>query len=54
MTDHLQLIQTRLAHLAKMQECLAYSLGQVHPILLLADWGALTPLNLPSGIPHDY
>ena len=43
MTDHLQLIQTRLAHLARMQAYLAYSLGQVQPLLLLADWQTLTP-----------
>ena len=43
MTDHLQLIQTRLAHLARMQQYLAYSLGQVQPLLPLADWQALTP-----------
>lgn len=43
MTDHLQLIQTRLAHLARMQQYLAYSARQVQPLLPLADWQALTP-----------
>ena len=48
MTDHLQLIQTRLAHLARMQEYLAYSRGQVQPLLPLADWQALTPAQHAS------
>lgn len=43
MTDHLQLIQTRLAHLARMQAFLDYSLGQVQPHLPLDDWQALGP-----------
>lgn len=43
MTDHLQLIQTRLAHLARMHGYLAYSLGQIQPLLPLDDWPALGP-----------
>ena len=43
MTEHLKLIQTRLAHLARMREYLAYSLGQVEAMLPLEDWQALTP-----------
>ena len=43
MTDQLQLIQTKLQHLARMQQYLAYSLGQVELMLPLKDWSALTP-----------
>ena len=43
MTDQLQLIQTKLQHLARMQRYLAYSLGQVELMLPLKDWSALTP-----------
>ena len=43
MTDQLQLIQTKLQHLARMQQDLAYSLGQVELMLPLKDWSALTP-----------
>ena len=43
MTDQLQLIQTKLQHLVRMQQYLAYSLGQVELMLPLKDWSALTP-----------
>ena len=43
MTDHLKLIRIKLEHLARMREYLAYSLSQVEPVLLLADWKALSP-----------
>ena len=48
MTDHLQLIQTRLAHLTRMQGYLAYSLGQIQPLLPLDDWPALSPAQQES------
>ena len=37
------LIQTKLQHLARMREYLAYSLGQVEKLLPLKDWAALAP-----------
>ena len=43
MTDHLLLIQTKLQHLARMREYLAYSLSQVEKLLPLGDWSALAP-----------
>lgn len=43
MTEQLLLIQTKLQHLARMREYLAYSLGQVERLLPLDDWGVLTP-----------
>jgi hypothetical protein len=43
MTEHLQLIRIKLAHLARMREYLAYSLGQVQTVLRLEDWSALSP-----------
>ena len=43
MTEHLLLIQTKLQHLARMREYLAYSLSQVEKLLPLDDWAALAP-----------
>lgn len=43
MTEHLKLIRTRLDHLARMREYLAYSLSQVESILQLKVWEALSP-----------
>ena len=43
MTEQLQIIQIKLQHLARMQEYLQYSLSQVHPLLPIQDWQALTP-----------
>lgn len=43
MTDHLQIIRTRLEHLARMREYLAYSLGQILKILPIEDWKTLSP-----------
>lgn len=43
MTDHLALLQAKLAHLARMREYLAYSLGQIERILTAPDWRMLTP-----------
>ena len=43
MTEHRLLIQTKLQHLARMREYLAYSLGQVEKLLPLEDWAALAP-----------
>ena len=43
MTDHLQLIRTKLEHLVRMREYLAYSLGQVRKVLPIEDWKALSP-----------
>lgn len=37
------LIQTKLQHLARMREYLAYSLSQVEKLLPLDDWAALAP-----------
>jgi hypothetical protein len=42
-TEHRLLIQTKLLHLARMREYLAYSLDQVEKLLPLNDWPALTP-----------
>lgn len=43
MTEHLVLIQTKLRHLSRMREYLAYSLSQVASLLPLEDWAQLTP-----------
>ena len=43
MTEHRLLIQTKLQHLARMREYLAYSLGQVEKLLPLEDRAALAP-----------
>lgn len=43
MTGYLLLIQTKLQHLARMREYLAYSLSQVEKLLPLDDWAALGP-----------
>jgi hypothetical protein len=43
MTENLQIIQTKLVHLERMQAYLGYSLSQVAKILPLQDWTLLTP-----------
>ena len=43
MTENLKLIRTRLDHLTRMREYLAYSLSQVEAILQLGAWEALSP-----------
>ena len=43
MTENLQIIQTKLVHLERMQAYLRYSLSQVAKILPLQDWTLLTP-----------
>ena len=43
MTEHHLLIQTKLQHLARMREYLAYSLSQVEKLLPLDNWAALAP-----------
>lgn len=43
MTNNLDLIGRRLAHLSRMATYLAYSLEQVAPLLPISDWDALTP-----------
>ena len=44
MTEHHLLIQTKLQHLARMREYLAYSLSQVEKLLPLDNWAALARL----------
>ena len=43
MTENLQIIQTKLVHLERMEAYLRYSLSQVAKILLSQDWTLLTP-----------
>ena len=43
MTENLQIIQTKLVHLERMQANLRYSVSQVAKILPLQDWTLLTP-----------
>lgn len=43
MIENLKLIRTRLDHLTRMREYLAYSLSQVEAILQLGAWEALSP-----------
>lgn len=43
MTEHLRLIQTKMQHLTRMQEYLAYSHGQVEKLLPIEDWASLAP-----------
>lgn len=43
MTDHLNLIRTKLQHLSRMRDYLAYSLSQVGSVLQVKDWKALSP-----------
>ena len=43
MTENLQIIQTKLVHLERMEAYLRYSLSQVAKILPSQDWTLLTP-----------
>ena len=43
MTENLQIIQTRVVHLERMETYLRYSLSQVAKILPSQDWTLLTP-----------
>lgn len=43
MTEHLQLIERQLVHLARMREYLQYSYERVQPIVADPDWSSLTP-----------
>ena len=43
MTENLQIIQTKLIHLDRMEAYLRYSLSQVAKFLSLQDWTLLTP-----------
>jgi len=43
MTENLQIIQTKLIHLDRMEAYLRYSLSQVANFLPLQDWTLLTP-----------
>lgn len=42
MTEHLLLLQAKLAHLSKMRDYLAYSLRQISPLLAHPDWTLLS------------
>ena len=43
MTERLKLIRTKLDHLARMRQYLAYSTSQVESILQLKAWDTLSP-----------
>ena len=42
MTEHLKLLQAKLAQLSRMRDYLAYSLSQICPVLAQPDWALLT------------
>lgn len=42
MTEHLKLLQAKLAHLSRMRDYLTYSLGQICLVLAQPDWALLT------------
>ena len=42
MTEHLLLLQAKLAHLSRMRDYLAYSLRQIGPVLAQPDWALLS------------